>query len=1047
MESPQNGSVQTTLQPDSCSNEILPPSEPEQVASEGQFAGSSVNDVEKVKLEALSTDEEQEKTLSTRSLHVVDSDKIDMLNMEGSKTVPSNDSDVLGELIVHREGGSPHFKVKIEGDIEIVAPLDLGAEATIVTRELLQEMVLKHPEIKLIPGCARLYNASNGQVKTHGRCWLNLTFGKHTLCHPMYVCDINTPLLIGSDVLWRLSSVIDMVNGVLRSGLDNIVPFHSEWKGVKSVQVVPQVCDVEVAETTLVPKFTDAQRIRVRMAKNQDIGDRDGTIQVAQAIVDLGLQVLDCVVPTCRQWFWVYVRNAQARDVTLNKFKKLGKVVALDTPAFEADIIVVGDKLIKEEQSNDETQEDVATVKHWMRQGENFMVRRIQGIHGDPVSSEEVASCVVNDEGLVVTLKDICDGEQVSNLKKQELEKGRCCLDHVDRATEQVEIGVSQVDDDIDRQIDEVVKTADAADECQKEQLRDLLMEFKQVFSRGKNDVGLTNIHEVRIPTNDNDKPAFTRQYKIPWASYESVRGIISELESKGIIRPCNSTYNSPIWPVLKPNKTWRMCIDFRNLNKKVPISRWPMGDMDRCVSRLKNSKFFSTLDVANGFWTLPVHPEDQYKLAFSFDNRQYTWTRMPFGYVNSPAEWNIFLHKVLPDVYERHLSLFVDDILANSQEWTYHLSQLRYVLERLSSAGVKISIHKCQFAKTAVDYLGYHLSSNGVSPQVQKIESIEKLKDPTNVSQLRSLLGTFNFYRRFIEGYAELTEPLQRLLKKNVQWSMGEPERQVIRELKNKLCNAPILAYPQFFPGAEFTVESTFTNNSISGILSQTQDGKDRVIAYASKCLNASEQQYSDCEKSCYATTWTILHFKHYLCGYHAIIKTAHHPVSFLSSKKNQDGLSGRVTRWALILQGQSFEVKYAKNRNMKNVEGLAELHDCDNAETEHPIHLHRKWDSAVSHRVERVYADGCCVLDEEGENMAGAGVYWPNEDMRLSKGYQLGNKSSQYAELAAAMIAIEQAVDRKLTEIVVCSDSEYVVKTFHRVFVPLVEVWNDKW
>lgn len=182
------------------------------------------------------------------------------------------------------------------------------------------------------------------------------------------------------------------------------------------------------------------------------------------------------------------------------------------------------------------------------------------------------------------------------------------------------------------------------------------------------------------------------------------------------------------MWPVLKPNGTWRMCIDFidfRNLNRKVPISRWPMGDIDYSLSRLKSSKYFTTLDVANGFWTIPVKGDDQHKLAFTFDGAQYTWTRLPFGYVNSPAEWNIFLHKVLPDVRDRHLSLFVDDVLANSDDWEEHLSQLRYVFEQFSKAGVKIPLCKCQFARSSVDYLGYHLSSDGISPQAKKTQVI----------------------------------------------------------------------------------------------------------------------------------------------------------------------------------------------------------------------------------------------------------------------------------------------------------------------------------
>ena len=997
---------------------------------------SSSDDIDSGKLErTLSVDERLPETSHTRSLQVELSEEDINPMQEGSENNDCVSDDILGALIFPREGGCPHFTVTIETSIDVNAVLDLGAEATVITKELFEQLLLNNPNLQLIDGCAKMYNASNGRVKIYGRCWLNLKFGTRVIRHPVYVCDISSPMLIGADVLWRLSCVIDLFNGVLRSCTKEVTPFAQEWKGVNTVQVTPQVCDVEILETVTVPKLTDAQRIKMRVARNQDVDGKDGTVHASASLIALGLEVIDCIVSTRRPWFWIYVRNVQHKDIVLQKGKRIGKVIALDAPTFDTSILVIGDKF-QQEKSSELSPDDSDHTPEWLKVNNTtgtFHIKRLE-FQDRPLRSEEIDCCYADPTGLTVKLKST---ESVVEKTVNVVKQSQCYDDEVDKAEEQMEIGQSSAEEvNIEEQIEDAVKRAEAADEKQKEQLLNLLLEFKGTFTKGKNDVGCTTLHEVEIPIDNDGEPIYTKQYKIPWTAYDSLKSIIAELESNQIIRPCNSTYNSPVWPVLKSNGTWRMCIDFRNLNRKVPISRWPMGDIDYSLSRLKKSKFFTTLDVANGFWTIPVNEKDQHKLAFTFDDTQYAWTRLPFGYVNSPAEWNIFLHKVLPDIRDRHLSLFVDDVLANSDDWDEHLSQLRYVLEQFAKAGIKVPLRKCCFARSSVDYLGYHLSSEGISPQTKKTQVILNIQDPKNQTQLRSLLGTINFYRRFIKDYAKITEPLTRLLRKGVEWKFGDTEHQILQELKSQLCQAPVLGYPQFFAGAEFIVETACSDNAMSAVLSQLQDGVPRVISYASKGLSTAEKLYGECEKHCFTATWAILHFKPYLCGHHAIVKTSHHPVTFLANKNSE--LSSRVGKWALVLQSQSFEVQYKKNSNMKHVEGLADLHNCsiatknsDNGDLN--VKRHHKWEAELCENIECVYADGCSFTDENQQIKAGAGVYWPNKEYNnYSQGYSLGKQTSQYAELAAAFIALTQAIDMNLSEVILCTDSEYVVKTF---------------
>lgn len=142
------------------------------------------------------------------------------------------------------------------------------------------------------------------------------------------------------------------------------------------------------------------------------------------------------------------------------------------------------------------------------------------------------------------------------------------------------------------------------------------------------------------------------------------------------------------------------------------------MTQIEQELPKVKNAKFFTSLDIASGFWTLPVHSEDQHKLAFNFANRQYTFTRCPFEYANSPAEFNIFLNKACTDAGSQGTLVYVDDILIRSQTLDEHIVEIDHVLGQLTAAGAKISLAKCQWCKTAVNYVGLLVGSDGVKPQ-----------------------------------------------------------------------------------------------------------------------------------------------------------------------------------------------------------------------------------------------------------------------------------------------------------------------------------------
>ncbi len=134
-------------------------------------------------------------------------------------------------------------------------------------------------------------------------------------------------------------------------------------------------------------------------------------------------------------------------------------------------------------------------------------------------------------------------------------------------------------------------------------------------------------------------------------------------------------------------------------MNQQVPLSRWPMAQLDQEIPKIKGSMILSTLDVASGFWTIPVHPNDHHKLAFTFGNRPYTFTRCRFGYANSPAEFNIFLNKACPDARAGENLVYVNYFLMKASVED-HLKEIDHVLNQLTMAGAKITLLKDSGAK-----------------------------------------------------------------------------------------------------------------------------------------------------------------------------------------------------------------------------------------------------------------------------------------------------------------------------------------------------------
>jgi len=210
-------------------------------------------------------------------------------------------------------------------------------------------------------------------------------------------------------------------------------------------------------------------------------------------------------------------------------------------------------------------------------------------------------------------------------------------------------------------------------------------------------------------------------------------------LLNNDLIEPSTSPWSSPVILVKKKDGTYRFCVDFRKLNAETVKDAYPIPCPEEQLDALVNARYFSSLDLASGFWQIPMDKNDQEKTAFVINNGLYQFKVMPMGLTNAPLTFE------------------------------EHIERLEEVISILHDAGLKIKFSKCQFGLTEIVYLGHLINEHGIKPDPKKVEAIINVKEPTNVTEVRSFIGLCSYYRKFIPQFSKIAEPLLNLTRNNV--------------------------------------------------------------------------------------------------------------------------------------------------------------------------------------------------------------------------------------------------------------------------------------
>ena len=256
---------------------------------------------------------------------------------------------------------------------------------------------------------------------------------------------------------------------------------------------------------------------------------------------------------------------------------------------------------------------------------------------------------------------------------------------------------------------------------------------------------------------------------RVPVHFKDEVAAELQKMLDKGVIRPSVSEIVSPIVLVRKKTGDLRMCIDYRDVNEITIKEHYPLPRIDELVhDKLASAGYFTSLDLAEGYWQVPIREEDKYKTAFITEQGTFEFNVMPFGLCNAPATFQRMMNEALAEeIAAKKCVDYLDDVLIFGKRfWADLVPNVRAVCDKLRAAKLKIKWSKCHFGERSIEYLGHIISKGEIRPSPSKIKAIVDFPKPKTEKHMRGFLGLINHFRKFIPHCGALANPLYESLK-----------------------------------------------------------------------------------------------------------------------------------------------------------------------------------------------------------------------------------------------------------------------------------------
>nr|GEU63907.1 reverse transcriptase domain-containing protein [Tanacetum cinerariifolium] len=335
----------------------------------------------------------------------------------------------------------------------------------------------------------------------------------------------------------------------------------------------------------------------------------------------------------------------------------------------------------------------------------------------------------------------------------------------------------------------------------------------------------------------------------------------------------------------------WRVCIDYRKLNKATQKDHFPLPFMDQMLKRLTGNQYYCFLDGSSGYFQIPIVPKDQEKTTFTCPYGTFAYLRMPFGLYNAPGTFQRCMMAIFHDMIKKTMEVFMDDFSIFRNSFQSCLSHLKKMLKRYEDTNLCLNWEKSHFMVKEGIVLGHKISKQGIKVDKAKVDVISKLPHPTTVKGIRSFLGHVGFYRRFIKDFSKIARPMTRLLEKDTSFIFSQECVDAFQTLKRKLTEVPILIAPDWDMPFELMCDAS--DFKIRAVLGQRQDKNFRPIHYASKTMTEAESKYITTEKEILAVVYAFEKFCSYLILNKSIVYTNHSALKYLFAKKGAENLA----------------------------------------------------------------------------------------------------------------------------------------------------------
>ncbi|CAB4434110.1 unnamed protein product [Rhizophagus irregularis] len=459
--------------------------------------------------------------------------------------------------------------------------------------------------------------------------------------------------------------------------------------------------------------------------------------------------------------------------------------------------------------------------------------------------------------------------------------------------------------------------------DLKKEMFKELIREYEDIFEYDEEKLGRVDKVKHEIEIREDQEPIAQKRYRETEEKEKFIKKEIEQLLKMGKIKKSWSPWSSPVTLAGKKSGNYRFCIDYRKLNSVTKSDAYPLPRIDELLEKFRKGNWFTSLDLAAGYHQVEMAENDKEKTAFICSQGLFEYNVMPFGLKNAPGTFQRLMDEILKEYIGEFVTVYLDDIMIYSRDFEEHLEHVDRVLNKLRENNMIAKLKKCQFGLRNINFLGHIVGKDGLRPDEKKVEKIKSIKRPETVTEVRSFLGLYSYYRRFIKDFAKIAKPLHNLTKKDTEFKWKEEQQVAFDILRTKLVEKPILVYPDF--DKEFMLITDGSKIGLGAVLAQMNgDNKEIVIAYASRSTVGAEKNYPPTELECLAVFWGIKHFQKYLVGRKFIVITDHAALKGLTDGKEQ---TGRRARWVIKLQQFDFKIVHRSGKKIKNADALSRL------------------------------------------------------------------------------------------------------------------------